>query len=553
MIRSSPLSPLLIGVALLLGLFFLYPLFYVLLELFEGGTDQLRSAFRETFSSPYQYTLIKNSLILAAGSSLLAISIGAPLAWLFTRYKIFAGQFFESLMILPLFLPPFIGAFGIRQIFARFGSINCALLYLELITAPIDWLGSYKSITLIGIQAFHAFPLIFFALRATLKRLDYSLEEAALISGASLLRRIWYLRLPLLLPSLIGSSLLVAVGSITDLGTPLLLEYRTVLSVQLYDLLSEVHQNPQAYLLTLTLAMLCGSLFFVGEMTMKGAKKLSVVRTPKPYPRLDLSLPSWIITHTFLGAVLIISLLPHVSILLLSLGEKWVFTALPTGWTFAHFIDVITHPLTARSLAISLVLSLCASTITVSIGLLITYAHARHPHRLQRSLAWIGTLPAAVPGLVMAFGYSIAFTGTLIDNRVNPFFLLTCAYFIRRLPYVLQLLKGGVATLDESGEEAARSLGASPYKVTKSIILPLLRSHLTAGFLICFAFSVIEVSDSLVLALEEKFYPVSKAMYALSARPDGVPMAAALGVIVTALILVCVGTASRLIDPPRRV
>jgi iron(III) transport system permease protein len=143
-------------------------------------------------------------------------------------------------------------------------------------------------------------------------------------------------------------------------------------------------------------------------------------------------------------------------------------------------------------------------------------------------------LPLAVPGLVIAFGYLGAFgstfRGTLLDPRFNPLLLLAAGYSIRRLPYMVRAAHAGLEQVSRTYEEAAANLGASPWRVIKRITLPLISANLLAGGILCFSFSMLEVSDSLILAQREEFYPITKAIFALmDGLENGVNVAAALG------------------------
>ena len=150
-------------------------------------------------------------------------------------------------------------------------------------------------------------------------------------------------------------------------------------------------------------------------------------------------------------------------------------------------------------------------------------------------------LPLAVPGLVIAFGYMGCFSGsfpnTLLDPRMNPMILLSVSYAIRRLPYMVRAAHAGLEQVSSTYEEAAANLGATPFRVVWRITLPLISANLLAGAILCFSFSMLEVSDSLILAQSENFYPITKAIYALlESLENGLNIASALGVWAMALL-----------------
>jgi iron(III) transport system permease protein len=143
-------------------------------------------------------------------------------------------------------------------------------------------------------------------------------------------------------------------------------------------------------------------------------------------------------------------------------------------------------------------------------------------------------LPLAVPGLVLAFGYlAMSQDGRLFSflNPVeNPTPLLVIAYSIRRLPYMVRSAAAGFQQTSETLEEAALNLGCPPLKAAFRITLPLIMANLIAGGLLAFAFAMLEVSDSLVLAQKQAYYPITKAIFELfQLLGDGRFLASALG------------------------
>ncbi|HZN68232.1 MAG TPA: ABC transporter permease subunit, partial [Tepidisphaeraceae bacterium] len=167
-------------------------------------------------------------------------------------------------------------------------------------------------------------------------------------------------------------------------------------------------------------------------------------------------------------------------------------------------------------------------------------------------------LPLAVPGLVLAFGYlaiSISFKRRLgdatpfwLDVQTWPVALLVVAYAARRLPYVVRSAVAGLQQTPRDLELAAANLGARRSTVLLRITVPLIAANLVAGGLLAFAFAMLEVSDSLVLAQRSKYYPITKAILDLSQRlGDGPYIASALGVWAMLLLTLTILTANSLL------
>jgi len=148
-------------------------------------------------------------------------------------------------------------------------------------------------------------------------------------------------------------------------------------------------------------------------------------------------------------------------------------------------------------------------------------------------------LPLALPGLVIAFGYVAGFSGTILDARNNPIPLLVIAYAVRRLPYMVRAAYAGFQQTSVALEEASLNLGAGPARTLRKITFPLVLANLVAGGILCFAFAMLEVSDSLILAMKEQFYPITKTIYVLLGRiADGPYIASAMGILGMALLTV---------------
>ena len=157
----------------------------------------------------------------------------------------------------------------------------------------------------------------------------------------------------------------------------------------------------------------------------------------------------------------------------------------------------------------------------------------------------VGSLPSAVdlvgpftlrlPGLVMAFGYlAMSRPGqplSLLGRAGDPTGLLVVAYATRRLPFVVRAATTGLSSMDVSLEEAARNLGATALGTWRRVTIPLVAAHLFAGAVLAFSLSMLDVSDSLVLAQRPGTFPITKAIYELSSLlGEGPWLAAALGV-----------------------
>ncbi|HPP12943.1 MAG TPA: iron ABC transporter permease, partial [bacterium] len=525
---------------LFLGFFLVYPLLWLLPQSFlSGGRFTLRILSSLLSNSLILQSLL-NSFLLAAGTIVGTSLIGIPLAILLTRYQFSGRRFFQVLFVLPMLVSPFVGAIGMQQILARFGSLNLLLLRLKLIPAPVPWLGS----GLLGIailQTLHLYPIMYLNISAALANFDRSAEEAAASLGASSWQNFRTITFPLLRPGYFAACSIIFVWSLTDMGTPLVFEYPQLLPVQIFNAITDINVNPAGYSLVLVVLIL-SALFFIFTRQVVERTPYTTGRTPVSEQGHILSRRAQKLLIAGLSLLAVISLLPHLSIILNSFSQRWFFSILPSKYSWRSYQAVFHHRLTRTGIVNSLFYSSLATVTDILLGLAIGYLLARWSFRGRFLLDALAMAPLAIPGIALAFAYCTAFSGTPLDPRKNPVFLLIAIYSVRRLPYLVRSTYANFQQLNENMEEASASLGANPGTTFRRILLPLIVPGLLAGGIMVFAFSMLEVSSSLVLAFREKFFPISKVIYILAGRlTDGPNVASALGVLGLLLLLVCLG------------
>jgi iron(III) transport system permease protein len=230
-----------------------------------------------------------------------------------------------------------------------------------------------------------------------------------------------------------------------------------------------------------------------------------------------------------------ISILPHLGVIGMAVSRAWYGTVLPTGLTGEHFEVALGHNLTVPSILNSVRYAGLAVLLAMVMGVFVALIVVRGRGKGRWLVDMLAMLPLAVPGLVLAFGY-VAMTREgrwfhFLDPIQNPTILLIVAYAVRRLPYVVRACVAGLQQTSETYEEAAASLGAGPVRRFRRITMPLISANLIAGGILAFSFSMLEVSDSLILAQKTRFYPITKAIYELAMLlGDGPTLSAALGV-----------------------
>jgi len=528
-------------VSLLLGVAFVWPLFSVIAGGFYDGEFTLKY-LSAVFQNPIYVEGLRNSIMLAIGTTVLASLVSLPLAWLANRFDFPGKSVLTALLLVPMILPPFVGAIGFQQLLGQYGALN-ALLGL----GPVDWLGKGRYLGVILLQALALYPIMFLNTTAALANIDPAMEEAAENLGCSGLRKFLRVTLPLAMPGIFAGSTIVFIWSFTELGTPLIMNFGRCASVQVYDALKEIGSNPFPYALVLVMLFVSVSLYAATKLLFgKKVYAMQSKATVATASRRVRGLPGLLVALPF-TVVVCLALTPHFGVVLLSASEpgSWYQTVVPEIFTTVNYVDALGHDMTVGSIRNSLLFSSLALVVNLILGVAIAFVVVRSDIRGRGLLDAVAMIPLAVPGLVMAFGYlSISarmsnagivreseFLTSLVDVRTNPTLFLVVAYAVRRLPYMVRSAVAGLQQTSVTLEEAAANMGSTPMTTLRRITMPLITANVIAGGLLVFAFSMLEVSDSLMLAQQADFYPITKTIYELfQLLGTGRYIASALGV-----------------------
>ncbi len=550
-----------LAVLLALALFLLYPIGLTVRGGFASDPAS-RSGWTLdhillVFQDPRAMAGLMNALKIAVVTTLLCIVVSLPLAVMSARFSFPGKKVLNAAILVPLILPPFVGAIGMRAILGRQGAMNA------LLGTDFDVLGSARFWGVVLVEALHLYPIIYLNATAALANLDPALDEAAENLGCGPWRRFFRVTLPLIRPGLFAGATIVFIWSFTELGTPLMFDYTTVTPVQIFFGLQEVENSARPYALTVVLLACSIGMYVLGKMVFGGKGYEMYSKASRASSEVKLSgMWGWLAAGAF-GLVTLAALMPHLGVVATSFAGtgQWYKTVLPTSWTTDHFNQALTHPDSFGAIVNSLKLASAAMILDIGVGVLVAYLIVRTKVRGRGLLDALCMMPLAVPGLVMAFGY-VAMTlrypfgkgdpleGVLsvFGANPNPFGLLVIAYAVRRLPYIVRASVAGLEQTSGELEEAAVNLGASRLTAVRRVILPLIMANLIAGGLLVFSFSMLEVSDSLILAQQSRHYPLTKAIYAFMNRlGDGPSIASAMGVWGMALLTVTLFGASMML------
>ena len=527
-------------IAAFLLAFLIVPIGLVIYTAFVDESNRLTLGHFANFFG--QTVFVESFLIcrcVALPSVAVATLIAVPLAYLTVRFEFRGALLIQTLGVLPLIMPPFVGAVAMQLIFGRNGSVNLLLN---------DWFGFTVPIMdgLIGVtfvESIHYFPFILLNLVASMRNIDGAMEESALNLGAGgwrLFRRVIF---PLAMPGYLAGATLVFVKVFDDLGTPLVMGVTNMLAPQAYLRITSVGiDDPQGYVISVI--MIAFSILALGlaARVMKGRDYSTLQKGGNSLQRRRLSGWESVLAYGWIILVLLITLAPHFGILLMSFAKVWSFSVLPDAYTLEHYATVFTD---ARGMmANTLLYCLLAAGLDVVIGTAIAYLILRTNLPGRRWLDYMASAALAIPGLVLAIGYLRLFKGVNLPFTDTPvvstWVLIMLAYAVRRLPYALRSCMAALQQVHVSLEEAAQSLGATRMSTIRRVMVPLMMGGMLAGFVTSFITAAVELSATILLASAQSQAPMSYGIYLYMQSIAGRGPGAALAVL--AVVVVAVGT-----------
>ena len=504
---TSPVSPQQMagyGVAAVAAVLVLYPVFFLFQAALDVGDPQVRppTAYGfDNFSGIFQYPqILLNTLTVSFAATVMALVFGFAMAWILTRTNVPGQQLFEQLMAVPYYLTPLLGALA----WSLLGSPESG--FINQIWRALGGTGHLVDInTAYGIawvMALFEGSVAFVMIAAVMKSMDPSLEEASQVMGASRLRTMLRITLPLVVPGVLGAAIFVFAEMLGSFAAALVLG----LPSRYYVITTAIYQLVQQYPPKIQIAAAMGvslfavmffMLFLYRRIVMAGSY---VTITGKAFrPRVADVGP---LRYVLLGVCLLYLLaavgLPLVTLLYASLQKIAVAFPVADNWTLENFRVAMTMNAVRSALTNSLLLGFGTATIGVVLMGLLAWLIYRSRLPASGLIEYLVMFPQAVPRLVFAFGlmwawvvFPVPIYGTL--------WLLLLAYLTVFLPLGVRTIAGVMLQIDKSLEECAQMCGAPWAFRVRTVTIPLLMPGLVAAWLLLFIASIRELGASILL------------------------------------------------------
>jgi iron(III) transport system permease protein len=492
------------GVAAVAAVLVLYPVFFLFQAALDVGDPQIRppTAYGlDNFSGIFQYPqILLNTLTVSVAATVMALVFGFVMAWILTRTNVPGRHLFEQLMAVPYYLTPLLGALAWSLLGApESGFINQIWRALGGSGHLIDINTAYG---IAWVMALFEGSVAFVMIAAVMKSMDPSLEEASQIMGASRLRTMLRITLPLVVPGVLGAAIFVFAEMLGSFAAALVLGLPNryyVITTAIYQLVQQYPPKIQvaAAMGVSLFAVMFFMLFLYRRIVMSGSY---VTITGKAFrPRVADVGP---LRYLLLGVCVLYLLaavgLPLATLLYASLQKLAVAFPAAGNWTLDNFRVAVTMNAVRSALANSLLLGFGTATIGVVLMGLLAWLIYRSRLPASGLIEYVVMFPQAVPRLVFAFGlmwawvvFPVPIYGTL--------WLLLLAYLTVFLPLGVRTIAGVMLQIDKSLEECAQMCGASWAFRVRTVTIPLLVPGLVAAWLLLFIASIRELGASILL------------------------------------------------------
>ena len=543
------------AVAGFLLLFFVLPVGHVFITAFlDADGSPTLGHFTAFFGQGLMRESFGNSLYVAVLAAVFAALIAVPLAYFTVRFEFRGALLIQTLGVLPLIMPPFVGAVALQLIFGRSGSVNLLLQAHFGFTLPL--MQGLNGV--VFVEAIHYFPFILLNLTVALRNIDGAMEEAALNLGCTGWRLFWRVIFPLAAPGFVAGASLVFVKVFDDLGTPLVMGQTNLLAPQAYLRITQVGlEDPLGYVISVLMIVFSVLAMALSARALKGRDYSTLQRGGGSLRKRRLSLAASVAAYGWIGLVLLLTLSPHIGVLLLSFAKVWSFSPLPDAYTLAHYSTVFED--SSGMVRNTLLYGGLAAGIDVLLGVTIAYLILRTQLPARQWLDGIATASLAVPGIVLAIGFLRLFKGVTLPAWftgtdtlfTSTWVLIMLAYAVRRLPYALRSCMAALQQVHVSLEEAAESLGATPLRTIRRVLVPLMAGGIAAGFVTSFITAAVELSATILLVSADSQAPMSYGIYLYMQSVAGRGPGAALGVLAILVVAVGTGLSHRVVERTR--
>ena len=486
-----------------LVLFVVLPMLYLVYKSFiiNGAFDIHH--YQTVYSKMVNWNALSNTLQVSLYSTVLAVIISFPLAWMIGRTDLPGKGFFRTLFVATYMIPPYVGAIAwIQLLNPRVGYVNKFLVEsLHLTEAPFN---IYSMAGMVWCLTLFYAPFAFITISRAMEKMDPTLEEASRVSGASPLRTLWNITIPLMYPSILAGGVLVFIGVASAFGTPSIIGMPANIEVLTTRIVTYIYMGDtkgiqEATALAVSLMLAANGLLYLSMFGL-GKKEYVTIGGKSTRPNLvELGSWKWPAFSIVMGYGAISVFLPVGSVLVTSLMKSMSRPVTMTNLTIDRWTEALGNQQYTEPLMNSFILAIVAATTASIIGIFIAYLLVKTTAKGRKLPDALATLGGATPGVVIALALIITFSGAFGLNLYSTMTILVIGYVVKYLTMSVRTISASLSQVHPSLEEAALNSGASWLQSLKDIMWPLIRPSIVAGWFLVFMPSFYELTISIIL------------------------------------------------------
>lgn len=503
--RFDPKWVIIVAIVAFMLVFQVFPLLYLVFKAFFPEGSFSLSTFERIYTYEMNWGALTNTLIAATMTMIFGTLLAFPLAWLVGRTNLYGKKFFRSLFVLTYMVPPYVGAMAwLRLLNKNVGTINIVLRSLFNLETNIGPLNIYSLGGLIWVLTTFYYPYAFITISRAMEKMDPSLEEASRIAGASPIKTVFRITLPMMTPSLIAGALLVFVCAASCYGIPSIIgapgKVHTVTTRIIEYMGLGTDGINDATGLAVFLMVIAVIILYISDFVI--ARKQYVTVSGKSTRPNMVDLGKWRGPLTALVSLFacVVIVLPFATILETSFKKnlgKGIWEA--GNFTTTHWTKIFSRADILQSLWNSILFGIITATVGIVIACAMAYLLQRTRVRGRKIPDFLITLGSGTPSVVIALGLIMTMTGKFGINIYNTAAIMIIAYLIKYLMMGMRTVVSAMSQIHVSLEESSQISGASWLGTMRRITVPLIFPSIAAGWFLIFIPSFYELSMSALL------------------------------------------------------
>ena len=491
-------------IIIFLLIFNVLPLCYLIFRAFINSDNGFTlEAFKRIYSYALNWNALKNTLLTASLAMIFGLMIAFPLAWLVGRTDLYFKKFFRTLFVMTYMTPPYVGAMAwLRLLNPRVGILN--MFFKDLFNLSEAPFNIYTIGGLVWVLTTFYYPYAFITISRAMEKMDPSLEEASKISGASPIKTILTVTLPVMLPSVIAAGLLVFIAAASCYGIPSIIGAPGQIDTVTTRIIDYVHVgSPEgltdATALAVSLMLIAILILYISSFVLSSRQYITI--SGKSVRPNIVELGKWRVPVTILVFLfaLIVVIIPFATVFMSSFTKNLGKPLSATNFTLRYWEILFTRKGILDTIKNSLIAAGAAASAGILISCVMAWILTRTKAKLRKVPDFLIALGSGTPSVVIALALIMTMSGRFYINIYNTLSIMIIAYIVKYLLMGMRTVVSAMSQIHPSLEEAALISGAKWQRSFKDVTIPLIAPSVVAGWFLIFMPSFYELTMSTLL------------------------------------------------------